>query len=474
MEKIRNRTFTTLLILAGVIALVVAAFFFFRPSISFNENEPTLERDVKYPATDFIAKANGTVVPEAEYIQAKEVGVYEFHYRVRKLLFEKDVVFTYKVVDTTPPLIEFKETKILKDPKEEYTDEQIRSNIFINEGSYIYQTDYDPYISGAYTVYIRAQDDFGNVSEASYEVEVRDIEPPVVFVTGDNTQIPTGGYNDGKFDILDIIAYGDNVDPKPVLTTEGEVDVTKPGFYTIHARLEDFSGNETRWDLTVEVTDNIPETEPSDYYYPFEQFVSDYADYNVMYGIDVSSWQGDIDFEAVKNAGCEFVFIRIGFSYQGRFTLDNKFEQNLQRARDAGLKVGIYHFSYDNNQADLLDALNNIFSLLHGTKLDLPIVFDWEDFSFFNEYEMSFRDLNRLYDFFSEQVHRRGYECMLYGSQYYLDTVWAHTDTRPIWLAQYNDYPSYEGQFEIWQLSDSGRIDGIDGNVDLNLMYLRQ
>ena len=79
-----------------------------------------------------------------------------------------------------------------------------------------------------------------------------------------------------------------------------------------------------------------------------------------------------------------------------------------------------------------------------------------------------------LYDFFQDEVHRHGYECMLYGSQHYLDTVWAHTDTRPIWLAQYNDYVTYEGQYEIWQLSDSGRIDGIDGNVDLNLLYLRQ
>ena len=133
------------------------------------------------------------------------------------------------------------------------------------------------------------------------------------------------------------------------------------------------------------------------------------------------------------------------------------------------MDIRVYRMAEGERRTFLRGSEETAVLLLSGN-----IVFDWEDFSFFNEYEMSFRDLNRLYDFFSEQVHRRGYECMLYGSQYYLDTVWAHTDTRPIWLAQYNDYPSYEGQFEIWQLSDSGRIDGIDGNVDLNLLYLRQ
>ncbi|MBO7677778.1 MAG: hypothetical protein J6S49_09755, partial [Erysipelotrichaceae bacterium] len=425
---------------------------------------------VKYRAEDVIDRSSGTITPEAEYLFTKDVGNYEFHYHIRKFVFEKEVVFTYEVVDTTAPVIDFKQTKILKDPNEEYTDEQIRDNISINEGSYEYETDYDAAVSGPYSVIVTAQDEYGNVSSASYEVEVRDIEPPMVFVSGDGAQVYTGS----EVEVLDLISYGDNVDPNPQLKIEGEIDTSKPGFYTVYCELKDFSGNVTSWDMTVEVADSFPEYIPSDYYYPFEEFLDDYSGYNVMYGIDVSSWQGDIDFEKVRDAGCEFVIIRIGFSYNGTFTLDNRFEQNLERAKEAGLKIGIYHFSYDNNEADLLDALNNIFTKLHGTKLDLPIVFDWEDFGDYNDYEMSFRQLNKLYDFFQSEVHKHGYECMLYGSQYYLDRVWTHTDRRPIWLAQYNDRPTYEGEFEIWQLTDSGRIDGIDGNVDLNLLFLRQ
>ena len=456
-------------IIFALILCAIGAFVFFRPSIRFTE-ERILERAVKYKATDLVEKANGAITPEAEYLYTEKVGKYEFSYNVRKWIFEKDVVFSYEVVDTTPPVIEIKQSKILKDPKEEYSDEEIRNNISVNEGTYSYETDYDPYISGPYYVNIRAEDEYGNVSTASYEVDVRDNEAPIVFVSGDGAWIYTGS----EFNILDIIGYGDNVDPTPVLTYEGEVDTSKPGFYTLSASLTDFSGNEKKWDLTVEVADEFPEIEPSDYYYPFEEFLEDYSRYNVMYGIDVSSWQGDIDFNAVKEAGCEFVIMRIGFSYQGKFTLDNRFEQNFKGAKEAGLKIGIYHFSYDNNEADLQDALNNIFTMLHGEKLDLPIVFDWEDFGCFNEYEMSFRDLNRLYDYFRDEVHKHGFECMLYGSQSYLERVWTHTDVRPIWLAQYYDYPTYEGEFEIWQLTDSGRIDGIDGNVDLDLLYLRQ
>ena len=470
MNKTENRPSFLFETISIALVLAFFAFFYLRPSVHFKEESRTLEKGVEYAAADFVEKANGTVVPEAEHLYTKEVGIYEFHYKVKKLFFEKDVLFAYEVVDTTPPVIEIISKKVVKEPKEEYTDEQIRSNISLNEGTFTYETDYDPYMSGSYLVNITAKDDYGNVSTASYEVNVRDVEAPVVFVDGDGAQIVTGS----EVNITDLIAYGDNVDPEPVLETEGEINTSKPGSYTIHGKLTDSSSNSTEWDFTVEVADEFPPYEPSDYFYPFEDFLKDHAGYSRMFGIDVSSWQGDIDFNKVKEAGCEFVIIRVGFSYQGKFTLDNKFRQNYEGARAAGLKVGIYHFSYDNNKADLQVALDSIFAELKDDKLDLPIFFDWEDFGSFNEYKMNFKDLNLLYDYFADEVQKRGYECMLYGSQFYLDKVWAHTDTRPIWLAQYIDKPTYGGQYEIWQLSDSGRIDGIEGNVDLDIMFLRQ
>ena len=76
-----------------------------------------------------------------------------------------------------------------------------------------------------------------------------------------------------------------------------------------------------------------------------------------------------------------------------------------------------------------------------------------------------------MYDIFETEVLRRGYESMLYGSKTYLETVWTHTDTRSVWLAQYYSRATYSGSYMIWQCSGSGRIDGIKGDVDLDILY---
>ena len=84
---------------------------------------------------------------------------------------------------------------------------------------------------------------------------------------------------------------------------------------------------------------------------------------------------------------------------------------------------------------------------------------------------MSFITLNRLYDAFAEELGSAGYECMLYGSKNYLEKIWADTDTRPVWLAHYTDQTNYKGPYRIWQASCTGRINGIDGDVDMDILY---
>ena len=116
-------------------------------------------------------------------------------------------------------------------------------------------------------------------------------------------------------------------------------------------------------------------------------------------------------------------------------------------------------------------TLNQIFEELDGTSLELPIVFDWEDFGRFNKYGFTFQDLNKLYDVFRSEVEAHGYKSMLYSSKFYLDRIWVYTDVEPTWLAQYADWPSYKGPYDVWQLSDSGVIDGIDAYVDLDIMF---
>lgn len=274
-----------------------------------------------------------------------------------------------------------------------------------------------------------------------------------------------------KFDINDVIGYGDNADPEPSIEVEGEVKMTRTGKYPLHVKITDVSGNSTEADLTVEVADSVPVYTDNSPRTQFADFVSEHKGSGRSFGIDVSTWQGDVDFDAVKKAGCEFVIIRIGYSVDGKIEKDSKFEQNYENARAAGLKTGVYLYSYDNTGKEVRASADQIEEILGEEKPDLPVVFDWEDFGQFQTYKMSFAGLNDLYDAFADQLSSAGYECMLYGNKNSLEKVWEDTDTRPVWLAHYTDKTDYKGPYVMWQASQTGNIDGIDGDVDMDILY---
>ena len=458
-----NRTKQILFLAAALLLLV----FFSRPSISFVKEKPVLEKGENYPAEDFVLKSNGEVIPESEYLPSEEIGLHVFRYKVRKGIFTREVSFAYEVADTTPPQVTILETEIHKDFGEAYSEAQMRENIITDEGRIEIETDYDAHVSGTYPVKVTVTDDSGNETVVFYEASVRDTEAPILFRTGNGKKI----LRYSVFDIDQVISYGDNCDPHPKLDLEGKVDTSRLGRYPLHACVTDASGNRTEWDFTVEVTDHLPEEEARDYFYPFADFREEYARTGRKLGIDVSEWQDEIDFEAVKAAGCEFVIMRIGFSHGGKLTVDKEFERNLQGARDAGLAAGVYLFSYDSSEEELLSTLKMVFETLDGAELQLPIAFDWENFSHFQTYGISFRDLDHFYDVFLEEIGKQGYEGMLYGSRYFLEEIWPHAEDHTVWLAQYVDWPSYEGPFPFWQISESGRIDGIEGPVDFDVWF---
>ena len=303
--------------------------------------------------------------------------------------------------------------------------------------------------------------------EFSMSYTVIDSVPPLQLWSGDGAVVERGT----KFDIKNVIAYGDNADPAPVVKYDGEIDMNTSGEYPLHVTVTDASGNSTDWDFTLEVADTLPSYEDNSPRTKFENFVKKYSGDGRSFGIDVSAWQDDIDYEAVKEAGCEFVIIRIGWSDEGKVTLDNWFDNNFKKARAAGLKVGIYLYSYDNNDENVRASAAWIADKLGGEKLDFPVAFDWEDFGCFQSYNMSFADLNRLYDVFADELSKSGYDCMLYGSKLRLEKVWDDTDIRPVWLAHYTDETDYAGPYMLWQASSTGNIDGIEGDVDMDILY---
>ena len=441
-----------------------------RPELDFVQELPVLEKGMVYSAEEQILKSKGEVSTETETLYTGEVGEYEAHYTVKRWLFEKEYVLSYKVEDTTPPDIVIHNMTVYKNPNEAYSSEEMLENVETDEGTLSFETDYDARMAGVYRVDITADDGYGNIAQAFYEVVVRDISAPFVFRNGKGTKILKGS----EFNINTVISYGDNADPKPECIVEGEVDTSTAGVYPLHVLLRDASGNSREWDLNVEVVEEMPEEETHSIPYAFADFQKRYAHPDRKLGIDVSFWQGDVDYEAVRDAGCDFVILRIGYSYKGELTLDRKYAQNIERIQKAGIPVGIYLFCYDNNEEDLLSSLEMVFEELEGVDVALPIAFDWENFGKYQNYELSFQQLNHLYDVFEKEVTNRGYQSLLYASKYYLQNIWNDTDNRPIWLAQYSGWPTYDGPYQFWQLSESGTIAGIHGFVDLDIWFTGQ
>lgn len=278
-----------------------------------------------------------------------------------------------------------------------------------------------------------------------------------------------------EFDLKEYIGYADNFDSNPQLTYEGEIDPETVGAYPLTVTVTDSSGNYTTWDLTVNVVEEVPKSADTNPRVNYSDFIARYDSSDVRFGIDVSAWQGDVDYKAVREAGCTFVIIRVGYFYS-KVKPDDFFQQNLKNAKAAGLDVGVYFYTTDRSEEEVREHVCWITEQLDGEKLDLPIVFDWEEFSHFQEFGMSIRDLNDVYAAFADEVRKQGYQPMLYSSKNFLNSIWSEYTKRssPVWLAHYVDETNYEGEYAIWQASAYGRIPGIDGDVDMDIQYLQK
>lgn len=335
---------------------------------------------------------------------------------------------------------------------------------------------------GSYEVKVQVKYE-GYTYEKAIKYEVSDTTAPVVLNAGVNTVVPVGA----AFDLGSYVGYGDNFDREPELTYEGEVDTSTEGVYPITAHVTDDNGNVQSWTLNITVSDSeqgtpdeddelgenaaAADTEITPTIY-FDDFVSQYSGENTKFGIDVSHWQGDIDFEAVKNAGCDFVIVRLGFYDDDLLGVDEKYLDNIQNAKDAGLEVGVYYYSTDYDEASLREHAKWIKDMIDGTELDFPVVFDWESFMNYQDYSMSIHDLNKLYDAFADEMKKGGYDTMLYSSKNFLEKFWEYPDDRTVWLAHYEDETDYAGKYVMWQRCGTGRIDGVATDVDLDVYYV--
>ena len=275
-----------------------------------------------------------------------------------------------------------------------------------------------------------------------------------------------------KFDLKNKLFFGDNYDRNLKLEIIGNYDINKIGTYPITLKVTDSSGNyiEKETKIVVRNKQNITPTIPS--YYKFDDFKKEYKNNNTMVGIDVSVWQGDINFKKVKEAGAEFVMIRIGFGHDSKnnIVIDSKFKNNIKSAKEEGLLVGIYFYSYAKTIDEAKKQASWIIQELNGINLDLPITFDWESWTYFDDYQLNFLDINNIAKAFMDECIKAGYDSMLYSSLNYLNKVWNLKEYKT-WLAHYTKKTTYENDYLIWQNSSTGSINGINGAVDLDVLY---
>ncbi|MFI3173214.1 MAG: GH25 family lysozyme [Eubacteriales bacterium] len=205
-------------------------------------------------------------------------------------------------------------------------------------------------------------------------------------------------------------------------------------------------------------------------------------------GIDVSHYQGNIDWEKVAGAGIEFAMIRVGVrsSSSGEIEEDECARYNLQEAIANGIQVGAYFFSSATTEEEVLEEVTFLCDILDGYGITYPVAFNCENYDSENsrQYGMSVEERTSLANYFLEEVENRGYVGMFYASKSEMtdDLNWMASELElnyKIWVAQYksnaeasiSESPEYSGEFAVWQYTNQGTVEGIDTDVDMNIAY---
>lgn len=189
----------------------------------------------------------------------------------------------------------------------------------------------------------------------------------------------------------------------------------------------------------------------------------------MMKGIDVSKWQGKIDWQKVKASGIEFAIIRAGYGNSAN-QKDSFFERNYAGAKTAGLHVGAYWYSYANSFREAIEEAKAFQRVIAGKQFDMPVYFDMEEK---DQLEAGRDFCSGLIRTFCSEMEKAGYFAGFYTSASYAKTVVSPEilSRYTFWCAQWAKSCSYQGRCGIWQYSSKGRVPGISGDVDLDRCY---
>ncbi len=206
-------------------------------------------------------------------------------------------------------------------------------------------------------------------------------------------------------------------------------------------------------------------------------------------GIDVSKWQGKIDWQKVKNAGIDFAIIRIGYRAEnGQLYRDSNADYNIQQAQKSGILIGVYFFSTAINQKEAIEEAQWTVSAIKGYPISYPVVYDCEGFknSDSRMYSLTAEQRTQNALSFLDTVKKSGYEGMFYGSKSDLTDNAAFNISEieakyKVWVAQYKNppypqsqRPDYDGKYDMWQYTNKGIVSGVEGNCDMVVSYFEK
>lgn len=236
-------------------------------------------------------------------------------------------------------------------------------------------------------------------------------------------------------------------------------------------------------DRVLDILPNVPAARYDRDLFRMKNGRMGYADPSMeaVLGVDVSHNQsGTIDWGRVAKDNIQFALLRVGGRGYGvdtgRIYQDRKFDENLQGAQEAGLDVGVYFFSQAITVDEAREEAQFVLDRLKTEEIQGPVVFDWEHIPHDEARtdHVDSKTLTAMAKAFCQEVEKAGYDAMIYSNRdlAYLEYDLSQLTDYPIWLAEYSDSPSFYYDYAVWQYSERGSVDGISGNVDMNV-FLR-
>ena len=307
------------------------------------------------------------------------------------------------------------------------------------------------------------------------EIEIVDKTPPVISRMNSYSVTVNSLEND---DLEKEFFCGDNYDDNPKCIIEGYYDLSTVGTYPIVFKGTDQSNNTSSQNITLYVKEKRKSSgsnnnSSEEAYTKYEDIITEYKTDNTKIGIDISHWQGTIDFKKVKESGVEFAYIRVGRGngIGKEYVLDDRFEEYIKGFNKEKIPVGVYFYSNANSKKDAIKEAKWVLSKIKKYKVDLEIVFDWENWSSYQDYSLSFYHLTEMANAFIDTVEEKGYKGMIYASKHYLENIFFPIE-KAVWLAHYTKKTTYEGNYKVWQICNDGKVSGINDNyVDIDIMY---